>query len=84
MGVDRLGEQPNGKPRSQVELIKDWKPLKPTIPAARRSDLCFCPLATNSQMTAHAEVIRGSLGEFETYPDWVPSMDTVSGSHESV
>ena len=26
-------------------------------------------------MTAHPEVILGSLGEFETCPDWVASMD---------
>ena len=27
-------------------------------------------------MTAHPEVTLGSLGEFETCPDWVPVMDT--------
>ncbi len=27
-------------------------------------------------MTRHFEVTLGSLGEFETCPDWVPAMDT--------
>ena len=27
-------------------------------------------------MTAHPELILGSLGEFETCPDWAPGMDT--------
>jgi hypothetical protein len=27
-------------------------------------------------ITHHPEVIRGSPGEFETCPDWVPAMDT--------
>jgi hypothetical protein len=29
-----------------------------------------------SWITAHPEVTLGSLGEFETCPDWVPVMDT--------
>src|ERR1035441_5739949 len=31
-------------------------------------------------LTAHPELILGSLGEFETCPDWVPSMDTARPS----
>jgi hypothetical protein len=33
-------------------------------------------LVVKSWMTAHPELILGSLGEFETCPDWVPGMDT--------
>jgi hypothetical protein len=31
-------------------------------------------------LTAHPELILGSLGEFETCPDWVPSMGTARPS----
>src|ERR1022692_2035619 len=31
-------------------------------------------------LTAHPELILGSLREFETCPDWVPSMDTARPS----
>ena len=33
-----------------------------------------------SCITAHPELILGSLGEFETCPDWVPGMDKLGPS----
>ena len=37
------------------------------------------PLPDCSWITGQPEVILGAFGEFETCPDWVPSMDT--GQH---
>ena len=47
-------------------LIKHRAPLPGNVRQAK---------GPKSWMT-HSEVIRPSLGEFETCPDWVPSMDT--------